>query len=250
MSMINKRYINNKGVILVIVLLLIIGVTLIGLLAMKISRAESGFARAYQYNRQASNAALAASIYAQKDFKNSSVNIVQAAKQDVLSIGLNGLENSDINKQAEAWKKQFGGNIFKTYFPTEIMALSGMGPSIGASTEGRLLGDLTRSTKQTAIINNLTLSSAEIPGFSKSDSYCNASANASSAAVFGSVPIIGFREEDAYDEHGNQLFDSLNKPIKIMVPERNFYLLSEVNSSIAGFKREMGTLDLGTIPCK
>ncbi|MBQ9394462.1 MAG: hypothetical protein IJU23_02960 [Proteobacteria bacterium] len=244
--MISKRYTNNKGVVLVIVLLLLVAITMIALVAMKISRAENGLARAMQYNRQAAKATMGGSIYVQKDFINSASNIVQTSKEDALSKGINLMGN--YTEQENAWKKQFGGGIFKSYFPTEITALSGLGPEI-ASTNGRLLGDLTKSTKQTAFVNNLTLTSSEVPGFSKGDSFCNASAYANSAAVFGKVPVIQYHLEDAKDEHGNPIVNN-GVQVKINVPDRSHYLLTEVNSSIAGFKREMGTLDLGTVPCK
>ena len=236
---------NNKGVVLVIVLLLLVAVTMIALVAMKLSRSESGSVRAIQYNRQAAKATLGASIYVQKEFVNSGSHIVQTSKLGALSDGLNNMGNS--KEQAKKWSEQFGGGIYETYFPVEITTLSGLGPEL-QNTQGRLLGDLAIPTRQTAIVNNLTLTATEVAGFSKGGAFCTASAFANSAAVFGSMPVIQFKEEPAKDIHGNPIVIN-GKQVMKNVPERPYYLLAEVNSSVAGFKREMGTLDLGTVPC-
>ena len=234
-----KRYIKNKkGVVLVIVLLLLVAITMIALVAMRIGRAENGFARAMQYNRQAAKSTLGASIYLQREFSKTGHNIVQNSKQDALSEQIKNMGN--YAQQLKDWKNTFDGGMLLGYYPDEITVLSGMGPSI-SDTNGRLLGDLTKPTKQAAMVNNLTLSTMEVAGFSKGGSFCTASAYGNSAAVFGVVPVIDYTVDVQIDENGDQV--NVNKP------NRSHYLLAEVNSSVAGFKREMGTLDLGTVPC-
>lgn len=221
---------NNKGVALIVVLLIILSVTAIAIISLHTTQTNNKIAQAYTYNRQAAQAAKMSGFYIYEKADDDILTTITEAQlegiQNAMSIinaGGDHVNDEDIiNAVAEASN---GAKPFNTSTDNEFRIFAGMAETTPASGEKRFLGDLSKPIKLAGSVGAPTLSPNLVAGFSDGDAFCSYAMHADAYALVGrAVPVRG---------NGNQ----------------KYYLLSDLNARVSGFKREMGLLDAEPLPC-
>ena len=207
----------RSGVALIIVLLIVLSATAVALLSMHVMLDDMRMDTAFHYNRQAAMAARAVSVQlktrAGDIAQDDCVRSRRTAIIDAMSTGV----------YTPVAQKQMDGGDQNALTKERLTQFTGLGdppPSIGDNT--RLAGDLSRRTSLKATTGNFSESSQQIAGFSDSDAFHQYNMTANSYAVIG-------------------------RPVS---PRNNdYYLLSEINTRVSGFKREFGVYDIQPINC-
>lgn len=197
---------NRKGVALIVVILIILAITAIALVALKTSQYDDRMSQAFIYNRQAQNAAHAAAI------------------------GVEVAISEDPNKFLTECVDDGTGTEHNVKIPhSAIEPFSGLATTPpDTSNKDRLKGDLARFVGQMGVVNDISLSSSPVAGFSNGNAFCKYVATAESQALVGPALIVHTTEGD--------------DPTK-------FYVLSELNAALSGFKREIGAMNVEPLTC-
>ncbi len=215
-----KRNIKTKGVALVTVVLVILTATAIALMSMKLMKGEIRMSSAFNYNRQATRAAhavgLALGPVAQQQAEQTcAVQRVESVRESLAG----GSYVSSADKATAAITR------------SELETFTGMGETPQKKDETdtskkRLSGDLSRRTYLAGTTGNFTLNLQPVAGFSDGDAFSRYDMSANSYALIGSPATV-------QSGSGSE-----------------FYLLSEVNARISGFKREFGIYEVKPLSCK
>ncbi len=214
---VHSRRIYRHGAALVIVILLVLAATGVGLVSLHITQNDNRMATAFQYTRQAANAAHQSGVYLLQN-SQTDANMMLARQRK------NGYEAAMDKGGADAWNAINSASDWK--YPHDISSFSGMSNTLPTTTNGtRLLGDLARSTIQAAAIGSRMLDNTPVAGFSKGDAYCNFTEHGDAYALIGrAVPLR---------TKGNT----------------RYYLLADLNSHISAYKREMGLIKINAATC-
>ena len=226
-----KSIFNSKGVALIIVMLIILASMAIALVSLNITRNDNRISSAYTYNRQAAYAAHVAGNYVHDRSNSYAPEILSKLQIEGTETAMKKIdEKGDDITDADIVNaiRQTSSNakyLNQTNDITGFKVFSGMASTPPTTGETRLKGDLSKPITLTGTIGNPVLSSKLVAGFSDGDAYCNYSMHAESYALVGrAIPV---REKGG----------------------KKYYLLSDLNARVSGFKREMGLLDAGTVAC-
>ncbi len=216
-------YINSKGISLVIVMLIILAVTSIAIVSLRTTQNDLRQVSGFSYNRQAAQGAHSAGIYINTRAAQDAQIAAAEAAQNAVQAVMNAADENQLQAAISG-----AGSSVKWYYPNDVAPFSGMNKTIPNDTDesSRLKGDLARPSNIVASLGNMSLINKPVAGFSEGDAFCSYDMHADAYALIGrSVPIRNIG--------GNQ-----------------YYLLSDLNARISGFKREMGLLDVTPLPCK
>lgn len=206
----------NKGVALVTVVLVILAATSIALMSMKIVTGEIRMSSAFTYNRKAARAAHAVGLQLEENATRDAEKTCSAQK--VQSIR-NSLSDSEGSFHASA---DFAMEAVDRATLEEFTGLR----SDPVAKASPFDGDLNRRTFLVGTAGNFTLNPQPVAGFSDGDSFARFNMNADSYALIGSPAVIRGAGNNRY------------------------YVLSEVNSRVSGFKREFGVYEVQPLSCK
>ena len=223
--MIKHLYHSNKGVALVVVMLIILAATAVAMVSIRIMQNESRMTVAFKYNRQAAQAAIQVGIFiGEKLESGDSLEIASEARRHAIEGAYASLK--DGKSSVEAWNVMNSGANW--YYPSQISPYTGLRASIGdtgTTTSTRFEGDLSKPILQAGSIGNLSLNQNQLEGFSNADAFCSESVHADGYALVG-------RPVELRGSEGNQ-----------------YYLLADLTGRVSGYKREMGIYLLDPIPC-
>ncbi len=221
---------SRKGVALIIVMLLLLVVTTSAMYAIQAMNTDRQMTTAFQYNRQAAQAAHEAGIYI-LDTKNNvnPMELVAVANNASISTAMElaGDAGDDADARKGALEQAWGARMSVTKWYKNITPFSGLRSILTAPDpqDALLRGDLSRATMQVASIGAPVLNQKQVEGFSNGDAYCSFTMHADSYALFGqAVPLRG-------------------------TGDNRYYLLADLNGRVSGFKREMGLLNAEPMPC-
>lgn len=212
----------RSGVALVVVMLIILGATAIALVSMQLVSNESRMSSAFTYNRQAARAAHAITIRLQDHAGKNAME--QCSKQTNAAVSTS-IQLGEFRSAAET---SAGDSDSSEIGADALEAFSGLSAN-KIDTENakkRLQGDLARPTYLVATTGNYTLSPTQVAGFSNGDAFSRYNMRANSYALIGRPAML--------KENGGQ----------------KYYLLSEVNGHVSGFKREFGIYEIQPLACK
>ncbi len=216
-NIVHSRRIYREGAALIVVILLVLAATAVGLVSLHITQNDNRMATAFQYTRQAANAAHQSGVYLLQNSQEDANMMLARQKK-------NGYEAAMEKGGQDAWNAINSASDWK--YPQDIREFSGMSTILPTSADGtRLLGDLARSTIQAAAIGSRMLDNAPVAGFSKGDAYCNFTEHGDAYALVGrAVPLRS---------KGNT----------------HYYLLADLNSHVSAYKREMGLIKINAATC-
>ncbi|MBO5753922.1 MAG: hypothetical protein J6S69_09610 [Proteobacteria bacterium] len=216
---------NRKGAAILVVMLIILSASAIALVSMHIMQNETKNALAFQYNRQAAQAANQVGLYLQGNVQEDALKESAQASRAGVENAIKIMDNESLDAQAAMEKASTAINNTANWKDRKnIRIFTGLSDNL-SETPSVLKGDLNRSITQVASNGNQSLNPKPIAGFSKGDAYCSFTTQANAYALVGrSVPLR---------ESGNE----------------RYYLLSDLNARVSGFKREMGLLRVEPLPC-
>lgn len=222
MNIQKTHFINRKGAAILVVMLIILSASAVALVSMHIMQNEAKNAITFQYNRQAAQAANQVGIYLQGNIGNDALEEAARASRAGVENAMKIIEESGLSAQEAMQEASTAINNTANWKDREeIYKFTGLS---NVYTESILKGDLGRSVTQVASNGNQSLNPKPVAGFSKGDAYCSFTTQANAYALVGrSVPL---RNDDG-----------------------KFYLLSDLNARVSGFKREMGLLRAEPLPC-
>ena len=252
---------SRSGVALIVVMLIVLSASAIALLSLRIMHNETRTTLAFKYNRQAAQAAhQVGGILRQEAGKSdNTLAIATEAKNSAIAKAYQASVSDESNAE-EAMKKAWEARMdaSKWYKQSTFSKYTGLAygaepdttniddddddepgddpdnpdlddsdsPETTASTN-RLGGDLSIPVMQVGSLGRMTLNQKAVEGFSDGDAFCSQSMHADGYALVGrSIPLRPGNSGESY------------------------YLLSDLNSRISGYTREMGVFEVEPIPCK
>ncbi len=221
----NSIFINRKGAAILVVMLIILSSSAVALVAMQVMQTETKNAITFQYNRQAHQAANQVGTYLQGNIGDDALEEAARASRAGVENSIKIMKDSGLNAQ-EAMEQASTAinNTANWKNRDEIRTFTGLS-DVFTTGNKNLHGDLNRSVTQVASNGNHSLNPRPIAGFSKGDAYCSFTTQANAYALVGrSVPLR---------TDGNS----------------SYYLLSDLNARVSGFKREMGLFRAEPLPC-
>ena len=225
----NHRYdarFSRSGVAFIVVMLIVLSASAIALLSLRIMHNETRTTLAFKYNRQAAQAAHQVGGILREKAADSSNTLAIATEAKNNAIAKAYQASGDEDKQKEAWEARMDAS--KWYKQDTFKVYTGLTNAELAEDEtNRLGGDLSIPVMQTGSLGRMTLNQKAVEGFSDGDAFCSQSMHADGYALVGR-PI----------------------PLRTGSSSDQYYLLSDLNSRISGYKREMGVFEVEPIPCK
>lgn len=214
--------INRKGAAILVVMLIILSASAVALVSMHIMQNEAKNAITFQYNRQAAQAANQVGIYLYGNVGDDALEEAARASRAGVENAMKIIEESGLSAQEAMQEASTAINNTANWKDRDdIRSFTGLS---NVFNDSQLKGDLGRSVTQVASNGNQSLNPKPVAGFSKGDAYCSFTTQANAYALVGrSVPL---RNNDG-----------------------KFYLLSDLNARVSGFKREMGLLRAEPLPC-
>ena len=221
---------NNKGVALIVVLLIVLSVTAIAIVSLHITQTNNKMAIAYTYNRQAAQGAKISGFYIYDNADDDILTTIAEAQYNGIQNAMGiiqekGEDVTDADIVQAVGEASSDAKTFNSSEDSRFRNFSGMAETPPTTGEKRLTGDLSKPIKLSGAVGAASLIPNLVEGFSDGDAFCSYTMHADAYALIGrAVPVRT---------------NGSNK----------YYLLSDLNARVSGFKREMGLLKVTPLPC-
>ncbi len=224
----NHVQFSRSGVAFIVVMLIVLSASAIALLSLRIMHNETRTTLAFKYNRQAAQAAHQIGGILRNKARDpaNTLTIATEAKNNAIVKAYQASVSSDTSTANKAWEARMDAS--KWYKQDTFKIYTGLtNAARAADEENRLGGDLSIPVMQSGALGRMTMNQKAVEGFSDGDAFCSESMHADSYALVGRAI-----------------------PLRTNAANNQYYLLSDLNSRISGYKREMGVFEVEPIPCK